>query len=39
MDRDPCEKCGYYPRRKDRHVIDEVGVHVICYKCGYEWVE
>lgn len=34
-----CE-CGYQPRRTDTHWIAEHDVyHVICYKCGKEWVE
>jgi len=37
---DPCELCGYRPRAKDAHWIDEWEVlHVICYDCGHEWVE
>ena len=45
-----CEKCGYRPRAGDRHevifddttrerVATESVLHVICYQCGYEWVE
>ena len=34
-----CE-CGYHPRVADTHWIAEYEViHVICYKCGKEWVE
>ena len=34
-----CE-CGYHPRRTDALWVAEYGVfHVICYKCGKEWVE
>lgn len=34
-----CE-CGYHPRAADTHWIAEYEViHVICYKCGKEWVE
>lgn len=34
-----CE-CGYRPRRMDALWIAEYDViHVICYKCGKEWVE
>ena len=34
-----CE-CGYQPRRTDALLIAEYDViHVICYKCGKEWVE
>ena len=34
-----CE-CGYQPRRTDTHwIADYEVIHVICYKCGKEWVE
>ena len=37
---DDCPTCGYTPRQKDRHFVDEFGVwHVRCYRCGSEWVE
>ena len=42
-----CDKCGYHPRESDKHTIvmndgTEYSydiIHVICYQCGYEWVE
>ena len=46
-----CDNCGYRPRISDAHKVEfssnldesEDGVqtvlHVICYKCGHEWVE
>lgn len=45
-----CDRCGYRPRAGDRYEVtfdnttkdgvDEISVlHVICYQCGYEWVE
>jgi predicted nucleic-acid-binding Zn-ribbon protein len=46
-----CDKCGYRPRATDQYEVtfdntskkngvDEIIVlHVICYQCGYEWVE
>lgn len=46
-----CDKCGYRPKVGDRYEVtfdntskkngvDEIKVlHVICYQCGYEWVE
>lgn len=39
-DQDDCPVCGYTPRQRDRHLVEEHGVvHVICYRCGEEWVE
>ena len=36
--------CGYQPRNSDCHEVvtgdgGETVLHVICYKCGKEWVE
>jgi hypothetical protein len=50
MDNPSVCDCGYRPRKSDCHEmvveshldsgVDEVVVlHVICYKCGKEWVE
>jgi ribosomal protein L32 len=45
---DDCPFCGYRPRAGDRHkVLMNEGaddyefsiVHVVCYRCGMEWVE
>ena len=39
-DVDDCPRCGYTPRRRDRHQVVEYDVvHVRCYRCGEEWVE
>lgn len=35
-----CDRCGYRPRRKDKFYVKEFECwHVICYECGYEYVE
>ena len=35
-----CPSCGYRPRKKDKHFVEDYQVtHVICYGCGKEWVE
>ncbi len=35
-----CAYCGYRPRAADRFYVEDHKVtHVICYKCGKEWVE
>lgn len=32
--------CGYTTREKDSFWVDTYAVwHIICYKCGCEWVE
>jgi Zn ribbon nucleic-acid-binding protein len=37
---DPCERCGYHPRRMDSLWVEDYQVHhVRCYECGHEWVE
>ena len=35
-----CANCGYTPRKKDKFWVEDFGVwHVICYECGFEYVE
>jgi len=35
-----CIACGFRIPGKDTRLIDGHNVlHVICYECGYEWVE
>jgi DNA-directed RNA polymerase subunit RPC12/RpoP len=37
---DECPGCGYRPRAEDMfEVVDYQVMHVICYRCGHEWVE